>query len=97
MMLPSLHKRSFEKWKAILARILDCVLYLARQSLTLCGHSEDLSTDGNCGNFLETFRLLAKYDPVANQQSSSQSSSDRWVHCVLSLSTEPESVHQPVQ
>ena len=28
-------QRSFEKWKAILARILDCVLYLARQNLTL--------------------------------------------------------------
>ena len=60
-------QRSFEKWKAIIARILDCVLYLARQTLPLCGHLEDLSTDGKCGNFLETFKLLAKYDPVANQ------------------------------
>ncbi|CAH2284490.1 zinc finger MYM-type 1-like [Pelobates cultripes] len=60
-------QRSFEKWKAILVRILDCILYLARQTLPLRGHSEDLNTDGNCGNFLETFKLLAKYDPVAKQ------------------------------
>ncbi|CAH2276695.1 Hypothetical predicted protein, partial [Pelobates cultripes] len=39
----------------------------ARQTLPLRGHSEDLNTDGNCGNFLETFKLLAKYDPVAKQ------------------------------
>ena len=54
-------QRSFEKWKAILARMLDCVLYLARKTLPLHGHSEDLSRDGNCGNFLETLKLLAKY------------------------------------
>lgn len=60
-------RRSFDKWKAILVRKLDCMLYLARQTLPLCGHSEDLNTDRNCVHFLETFKLLAKYDPVAKQ------------------------------
>ena len=60
-------ERSFQKWKAILARILDCILYLARHTLPLHGHSEGLSTDDNCVKFPRNFKLLAKYDPVANQ------------------------------
>ena len=55
------------KWKVVLSRIFDSVLYLVRLALPLCGHSEDLSANNNCGNFLETFKLLVKYDPVANQ------------------------------
>ena len=86
-------QRSFEKWKAILARILDCVLYLARQTLPLHGHSEDLSTGGNW-KFPTNFQDTCQIWPSC-QSASSQSSVDRWLHCVLSLSTEPEWVHQP--
>jgi len=39
--------KSFEKWNAILARILDFVLYPNIQTLNLCGHSGYLITDDN--------------------------------------------------
>ncbi|KAJ1198369.1 hypothetical protein NDU88_002210 [Pleurodeles waltl] len=83
-------QRSFEKWKAILVRILDCVLYLARQTLPLRGHSEDLNTDGNCGNFLETFKLLAKYDPVAKQHLHRVQRTDGYIVSYLSPQSQNE-------
>ena len=81
---------SFEKCKAILARIPDCVLYLATQTLPLNGHSEDLSTDGNCGNFLETFKLLANYDPFANQHLHRVQQTDGYIVSYLSLQSQNE-------
>ncbi|KAJ1113301.1 hypothetical protein NDU88_001553 [Pleurodeles waltl] len=83
-------QRSFEKWKAILVRILDCVLYLARQTLPLRGHSEDLNTVGNCGNFLETFKLLAKYDPVAKQHLHRVQRTDGYIVSYLSPQSQNE-------
>ncbi|KAJ1101702.1 hypothetical protein NDU88_006767 [Pleurodeles waltl] len=83
-------QRSFEKWKAILVRILDCVLYLARQTLPLRGHSEDLNTDGNCGNFLETFKLLVKYDPVAKQHLHRVQRTDGYIVSYLSPQSQNE-------
>lgn len=83
-------QKSFEKWKAILKRILDCVLYLARQSLPLRGHSEDLSTSDNCGNFLEAFKLLARYDPVANQHLTKVQQADGYVVSYLSPQSQNE-------
>ncbi|CAH2300340.1 Hypothetical predicted protein, partial [Pelobates cultripes] len=83
-------QRSFEKWKAILVRILDCILYLARQTLPLRGHSEDLNTDGNCGNFLETFKLLAKYDPVAEQHLHRVQRTDGYIVSYLSPQSQNE-------
>lgn len=83
-------QRSFDKWKAILVRILDCVLYLARQTLPLRGHSENLNNDGNCGNFLETFKLLAKYDPVAKQHLHKVNQTDGYVVSYLSPQSQNE-------
>ena len=83
-------QKSFEKWKAILKRILDCVLYLARQSLPLRGHSEDLSASDNCGNFLETFKLLARYDPVADQHLTKVQQADSYVVSYLSPQSQNE-------
>lgn len=82
--------KSFEKWKAVLTRILDCVLYLARQSLPLRGHSEDLCGSDNCGNFLETFKLLAKYDPVANHHLHKVQQTDGYVVSYLSPRSQNE-------
>lgn len=83
-------QRSFEKWKAVLGRILDCILYLARQALPLRGHLEDLSTDENSGNFLETFKLLARYDPVANQHLQKVQKKDGYVVSYLSPQSQNE-------
>ncbi|CAH2252162.1 zinc finger MYM-type 1-like [Pelobates cultripes] len=84
---------SFEKWKAILVRILDCILYLARQTLPIRGHSEDLNTDGNCGNFLETFKLLAKYDPVAKQHLHRVQRTDGYIVSYLSPQSQDEFIN----
>lgn len=41
-----------KKWCNILSRLLDVILFLARQNLSLRGHREEISSD-NRGNFLE--------------------------------------------
>ena len=53
-------------WKAILKRLLDCVMLLARQNLPFRGHRESLSEE-NSGNFLELIKFLGKYDPVISE------------------------------
>lgn len=85
-----IEQQSFEKWKAVLSRIIDCVLYLARQSLPLRGHSEDLSASDNCGNFLEVFKLPAKYDPVANQHLHKVQQADGYAVSYLSPQSQNE-------
>lgn len=82
--------KSFEKWKARLKRILDCVLYLARQSLPLRGHLEDLCGSDNCGNFIETFKLLAKYDQVASHHLNKVQQSEGYVVSYLSPQSQNE-------
>lgn len=59
-----------KKWKGILQRILDGILFLAKQNLPLRGHNEHLNqTEGpsNTGNFLELMKFLGKYDPVMSE------------------------------
>ncbi|GBP93574.1 Zinc finger MYM-type protein 1 [Eumeta japonica] len=55
-----------KKWRDILSRLLDVILFLARQNLPLRGHREGISSD-NRGNFLELVNLLSKYDPVLKE------------------------------
>lgn len=55
-----------KKWRDILSRLLDVILFLARQNLPLRGHREGVSSD-NRGNFLELVNLLSKYDPVLKE------------------------------
>lgn len=62
-----------EKWKAVTARIVEVVSFLAQQNLAFRGHrgegisnlseSEDTVSE-NTGNFLATIRLMAKYDVI---------------------------------
>ena len=64
-----------QKWKVITGRIVEVILYLAKQNLALRGHrgeeisglSEPEETIGDhvkMENFLATIRLLAKYDVI---------------------------------
>lgn len=57
-----------KKWRDILHRLLDVILFLAHQNLPFRGHREGLSlTAENKGNFLELVILLSKYDPVLKE------------------------------
>lgn len=52
------------KWVGILHRVVDVILFLAKQNLPLRGHRESLDGGENPGNFLELIKLISKYDPV---------------------------------
>ena len=54
------------KWKNILYRLLDIVLFLSKQNLPFRGHRET-EASLNKGNFLELVELLSKYDPVLKE------------------------------
>ncbi|XP_031334591.1 zinc finger MYM-type protein 1-like [Photinus pyralis] len=58
--------REEKKWRDILKRILDVILFLARQNLSLRGHRESYkdSCVENHGNFLELIHFLSNYDSV---------------------------------
>ena len=52
-----------ERWRNILKRILDVILFLAERGLAFRGDEEKLDSVHN-GNFLGFIEVLAKYDPV---------------------------------
>lgn len=54
-------------WKMVLQRLFDIILTLAKSSLALRGHQEDLSQEGNHGNFLSFVELVARYDHILRQ------------------------------
>lgn len=63
-------------WRKVIKRVVDVVIHLATQNLSLRGHREEIpqlsekvkenesSKATNRGNFLATIELLAKYDTV---------------------------------
>ena len=51
------------KWRKILHRLLDLVIFHTKQNLPFRRHREYISSS-NRSNFLELTELLAKYDPV---------------------------------
>ena len=55
-----------KKWRNILHRIVDIIIFLAKQNLAFRGHREDLNSL-NRGNFLELVELLTKYDSVLRE------------------------------
>jgi hypothetical protein len=55
------------KWAQLLERIVDVVVFLAKQNLAFRGHREDIDGDVNPGNFLELIKLIGKYDPVMRE------------------------------
>ena len=60
----SKRKREVMKNREIMERIIDVIILLGKQGSAFRGHDEKLSLDNtvNNGNFLETLKLLAKYD-----------------------------------
>ena len=56
-----------KKWIDILHRIMDIILFLARQNLALRGHRESLDAEENPGNFIELVKLISSYDPVLRE------------------------------
>lgn len=48
----------------IAGRISEAILFCGRQCIALRGHSENLSKEGNHGNFLAFLMEVAKYDPL---------------------------------
>ena len=59
-------RKEEDKWRQVLKRLLNIVIYLARTNAALRGHVEKLTSGDeiNSGNFLELVKLLSKYDPV---------------------------------
>ena len=53
------------KWREILHSVVEVIKFLCKENLLLRCHRED-SNSKNQGNFLETLRLLAKYNAVIN-------------------------------
>ena len=58
-------KTEIEKWRKILHRILDIILFLSERGLSFRGSSERIG-EANNGNFLGMVELLAKYDSFLN-------------------------------
>ncbi len=56
-------KNEKKKWKEILTRILDTILFLGERGLALRGESHRVG-DHNNGNFLGILELISHYDPV---------------------------------
>lgn len=52
-----------KRWHDVLTRILDCVMFLAKQNLSFQG-SVDTPYEENNGNFLQLVEFLAKYNVV---------------------------------
>lgn len=55
-----------EKWKAILQRILDTLLFLASRGLPFQGNNISIG-DVNNGNFLGTLELIGKYNEITRE------------------------------
>jgi hypothetical protein len=93
--IDSVHISQMEKEKKrfrdILHRILDVILFLSRQNLSFRGHREDASS-ANRGNFLELVELLSHYDAVLKEHlvRFQQSKDNRMMSSYMSPQTQNE-------
>jgi len=55
-----------KKWRAIIRIIINVILFLSKQNLYFRGHRES-SDSKKQGNFLESMKLIAKYNHVMNE------------------------------
>jgi len=55
-----------KKWRAIICITHDVILFLSKQNLYFRGHREYFDSKKQ-GNFLESVKLIAKYNPVMNE------------------------------
>ncbi|XP_030066678.1 zinc finger MYM-type protein 1-like [Microcaecilia unicolor] len=84
-----------KNWRDILYRLLDVIMFLAKQNLPFRGHREDRSS-ANKGNFLELIELLSNYDPVLKEhfvKINQTVSSERRVTSYLSPKIQNEFIH----
>ena len=72
-----------DKWKNILHGVLDVIIFLSKQGLPFRGHREGFDSR-NQGNFLETIKLIAKYNPMISQHLSNIQLSQKWMTTYLS-------------
>ena len=84
------------KWRDILKRILDVVLFLGERSLAFRGGSEKFGDPHN-GNFLGIIELLSNYDPVLKEHvikvSNAQNEGTRLQAHYLSQSSQNEFIY----
>ena len=64
MMLSSTLRAQMEENKHILKQIIRAIIFLAKQGLALRGHREEISSNGNPGNFLALLKSYAEADDV---------------------------------
>ena len=62
MMLSSTLQTQMEENKHILKQIVRAIIFLAKQGLALRGHREEISSNGNPGNFLTLLKSYAEAD-----------------------------------
>ncbi|KAJ0175106.1 hypothetical protein K1T71_009247 [Dendrolimus kikuchii] len=72
-------------WKMVLQRLFDIILTLtlAKSSLALRGHQEDLSQEGYHGNFLSFVELVARYDHILRQVLDMPKGSTRYLSATI--------------
>ena len=60
------HQNQYEKNKAALGSVIECIIYLGHQGLALRGHRDDSVSDpdSNMGNLQELIKFRAKTDEV---------------------------------
>ena len=63
LLLMQQRKDEASKWRNILKRYLDCILFLGKLILAFRGSDNTLLGE-NKGNFLSLLKLISKYDPV---------------------------------
>jgi len=63
---PESYGRPPKKWRAVLESVVNATLFLRKQNLHFRGHCESFESKIQ-GNFLETVKLLAKYNPALNK------------------------------
>ena len=83
-----MHKEK-DKWREILQSVIDVIKFLSKQNLPFRGHRED-SNSTNQGNFLETLKLIAKYNPVINEHLSATRLSKKVMTTYLSPTIQNE-------
>jgi len=72
-----------KKWRAIIHIIIDVILFLSKQNLFFRDRREDFDSQ-NQGNFLETVKLIAKYNLVMNDHLSHMQVSKKRMSTYLS-------------
>ena len=79
-------KSESNKWKKILHRILDIILFLSERGLAFTGSSQHIGDIHN-GNLLDIVELLSKYDSVLAEHvtlvhNAQESGKRLQVHCL---------------